>query len=437
MKRNIKRFTLLAMLLTVLCVLSACGFDSTVEDLFTLPSVPDEYTGLSQQIDEMLSKGYEYAPPTAGQNIQSVQLEDLNGDGAPEAVVFLRKPNDEKPMKIMVFQQGSAGYERLCTVESSGSSIDSVYYEDLTGDGRNELVVGWKISSTVQTVAAYNIGREAIPLMSSSYTRFAVQELNSYDPPGLFVLRSDSDGTPVAEVYTWQTNILAVAYRCGLSSTMVDLGRGSVVKGMLVGKKPALFVTGINDSGKAVTDILTWSVSNGVTNLTMDKDTGKTSVIYPYRQLIPQDMNEDGVTEVPCPDEWGTGNDTLTYWVQYTRTGRSSTVAQTYHCQSGGWYFLMPNSWRGRVSVESAETVAGENQVTLYVDEKAVLSLYTITNDSRENRAIMGDRFLLRRQPGTIYAAELYADAVWYGMDVQTLKDNFRMAVTTWRPSNS
>lgn len=49
----------------------------------------------------------------------------------------------------------------------------------------------------------------------------------------------------------------------------------------------------------------------------------------------------------------------------------------------------------------------------------------------------MGERFLLRRQPGTIYAAELYADAVWYGMDVQTLKDNFRMAVTAWRPSNS
>ena len=81
--------------------------------------------------------------------------------------------------------------------------------------------------------------------------------------------------------------------------------------------------------------------------------------------------------------------------------------------------------------------MAGENQVTIYVDEKAVLSLYTITNDSRENRAVMGERFLLRRQPGTIYAAELYADAVWYGMDVQTLKDNFRMAVTAWRPSNS
>ena len=179
MRGRMKKAALLVMLAVLLCVLSACGIDSTVEDLFTLPRVPDEYTGLSQQIDQLLSDGYEYAPPTVGQNIQAVQMEDLNGDGAQEAVVFLRKPNDEKPMKILVFEKAADSYELLCTVESSGSSIDSVYYEDLTGDGRNELVVGWKISSTVQTVAVYNIGREAIPLMSSSYTRFVVQELNS------------------------------------------------------------------------------------------------------------------------------------------------------------------------------------------------------------------------------------------------------------------
>ena len=299
MKEKLKKTAFLMMLTLLLGVLSACGIDSTVEDLFTLPRVPDEYTGLSQQIDQLLSDGYEYAPPTVGQNIQAVQLEDLNGDGAQEAVVFLRKSNDEKPMKILVFEKLDDSYELLCTVESSGSSIDSVYYEDLTGDGRNELVVGWKISSTVQTVAVYNIGREAIPLMSSSYTRFVVQELNSYDPPGLFVLRSDNDGMPVAEIYTWQTNILAVTYRCGLSSTMADLSRGSVVKGALSSGKPAVFITGINDNNMAVTDILTYEVYWGVINLTADASSGKTTVIYPYHQLIPQDMNDDGVTEVP------------------------------------------------------------------------------------------------------------------------------------------
>ena len=436
MKQRLKKSVLLCLMLCLLYMLSACAYDSTVEDLFTLPRVPDEYTGLSQQIDQLISAGYEYAPPTAGQNIQSVQMEDLTGDGAPEAVVFLRKPNDEKPLKIMVFQRQGDSYEQLCTVESSGSSIDSVSYEDLTGDGSSELIVGWRISSSVQTVAAYNIGREAIPLMISSYTRYVVQQLNSYDPPALFVLRSNSEGIPVAEVYTWQTNILAVAYRCGLSSTMVDLGRGSVVKGTLIGEKPAVFVTGVSDSGKAVTDILTWSLSRGVTNLTLDEATGKSSVIHPYRQLIPQDLNGDGVTEIPCPDTSNTGNDTLTDWVQYKRTGRYVYVCQTYHCQSGGWYFLMPDDWWGRVRAESAETVAGENQVTLYVDETPVLALYTITNDSRENRAVMGERFLLRRQPSTIYAAELYEDAGWYGMDVATVQESFHLAVAEWSPSD-
>ena len=251
-----------------------------------------------------------------GQNIQAVQMVDLNGDDVQEALVFFRKPGDEKPLKILVFERLEESYELLCTVESSGNSIDSVYYEDLTGDGRNELVVGWKISSTVQNVAVYNIGREAIPLMSSSYTRFVVQDLNSYDPPALFVMRSDSDGTPVAEVYTWQTNILAVAYRCGLSSTMSDLARGSVVKGTLTGGKPAVFITSVNDNGNAVTDILTWENRDAVVNLTMDESSGKTTLIQPYRQLIPQDVNDDGVTEVPFPDAWSNGNDTLPSWRQ-------------------------------------------------------------------------------------------------------------------------
>ena len=436
MKRSFKRAALLLALLGLMWVLAGCGMDGTVEDLFTLPRIPDEYTGLNQQIEALLADGYEYAPPTVGLNIQAVQMEDLNGDDVQEAIIFFRKSSDAKPLKILVFEKTGETYGLLCTVESSGNSIDSVYYEDLTGDGRKELVVGWKISSTVQTVAVYNIGREAIPLMSSSYTRFVVQDLNSYDPHALFVMRSDSDGTPLAEVYTWQTNILAVAYRCGLSSTMADLARGSVVKGTLVGAKPAVFLTGVNDSSNAVTDILTWENSGAVVNLTMDETTGKSRLIQPYCQLIPQDVNDDGVTEVPFPDWWNNGNDALTTWQQFNRIGWSHKVAQTYHCRSGGWYFQLPERWWDRVTVETAEIMAGENQVTLYLDGEEALALYTITSENRESRASMGDRFILWRQPGTIYAAELYGAAARYGMDVQQVNDCFHMMVSAWLPSS-
>ena len=436
MKRTIKQIIVLCALLCLLAVLAGCGYDNTVEDLFTLPRVPDEYTGLSQQLDQLLANGYEYAPPTVGQNIQEVQMEDIDSDGMQEAIVFLRRADDPRPLKIVVFKNNGEGYEQLCTMESSGSGIDSVYYEDLTGDGRQEIVVGWKISSTVQTLTVYSMGREAVPLMSSSYTRFTVQELNSYTPQALFLLRTDTDGNPVAEVYTWKTNILAMTYRCGLSSTMTDLGRGSVVKGTLVGGKPAVFITGVNDDGMAVTDILSWELSVGVTNLAADAATGKTTVEQPYRQLIPQDMNDDGVTEIPFPDHGGTGNDTLTDWMQYDRNGKESLAAQTYYCSSGGWYFLIPDAWHNHVSAEMTETVTGENQVTLSVDGDPVLALYTITTDNRESRLELGERFLLLRQTGTLYAAELLDAAGIYDLDRQAVKDGFHMAVTAWVPSD-
>ena len=65
MKRTIRRAVLLWMLAALLWVLSACGMNNSVEDMFTLPRVPDEYTGLNQQIEQMISGGYEYAAPTA------------------------------------------------------------------------------------------------------------------------------------------------------------------------------------------------------------------------------------------------------------------------------------------------------------------------------------------------------------------------------------
>lgn len=86
---------------------------------------------------------------------------DLEDDGRQEALVFLRRSTDEKPLKIMVYRlDENDSYCLFCTVESSGTVVDSVYYQDLDGDGRRELIVGWRISADVQTLAAYSMEPE-------------------------------------------------------------------------------------------------------------------------------------------------------------------------------------------------------------------------------------------------------------------------------------
>ena len=88
--RHLKRPALLGLLLLACLLLAGCRMDSTVEELFTLPRLPTEYTTLSRQLDQLLSEGYEYMAPTSGRNIQSLQMVDIDGDGQDEALAFFQ-----------------------------------------------------------------------------------------------------------------------------------------------------------------------------------------------------------------------------------------------------------------------------------------------------------------------------------------------------------
>lgn len=438
MKRAVKKCILLLAGLALAAVLSGCTvFDSSVEQLFTLPRMAPEYTGLSQQLDSLIAQGYEYASPSGGRNIQSVQMVDLEDDGRQEALVFLRRSADEKPLKIMVYRlDGNDSYRLLCTIESSGTAVDSVYYQDLNGDGRRELIVGWRISADVQTLAAYSIEPEPVALMSCGYSRFSIQDLNGDGVPSLLVLRADGELGPVAEFYGWQEEQMGVSYRCRLSSSMTALNRGSVVTGMVDKDIPAVFITGVDTTSMAVTDILIYRQEAGLVNVALDKTSG-VSAVYPYRQMAPQDIDGDGITEIPCPlgDSAAEQTDGLVSWMSWQSDGRFEQTAKTYHSLSGGWYFSIPISWWAWEVDTVTGGIQNESQMTLRINGDSVLTIYTITGENRDNRSRMGDRIVLRRQTTTVYAGEVYEIAPYYGMDEDLLRRSFSLILGTWNNS--
>ena len=80
-----KLWLLLAAALPLLC---GCMMSASVDDLYALPQLPEEYESLSARLSEILALGAEYAPPQAGSNLPQVQMVDLDGDGADEALAF-------------------------------------------------------------------------------------------------------------------------------------------------------------------------------------------------------------------------------------------------------------------------------------------------------------------------------------------------------------
>ena len=89
--------------------------------------------------------------------------------------------------------------------------------------------------------------------------------------------------------------------------------------------------------------------------------------------------------------------------------------------------------------VTAVESISGERTVTFGIhrgnrEALNILKIYTETGDTREYKATQGNRFVLLRQTGTIYAAEfLEGYEEWSGaMSQDALKDAFHMIRTEW-----
>jgi len=451
-----KRVTALAAALLLSLVLSGCSgftFEIDPEKLYTLPELPAKYTELNAQINAILEDGAEYAAPTSGTNIQPVQMTDLDGDGQQEAVAFFRKAEDEKPLKIHIFSAEGDRYEQSAVIEGSGASVYSVVYSDLDGDGRTELIVGWRVNAELQTLSVYALSPAgpAELLRSVSYVRYAIADLNGDGLQELVILHSDEEGESVADYYDWQKDGgLQSLSSVRLSVTMAELNQGRVVSGALRDGLPAVFVTGVTTpvsselTAAAVTDILV-APERELSNAALSSVTGVTSVLNAFYGLYPTDINGDGAIEVPSPawipspPQQPSNDYQRTDWMCYDSAGEAEVVQRTYHAMEDGWYLRLPEEWTDQIYV-SRTTSADEAEVVFYARStgEPILRITALTGSNRELRAARGGRFSLSRQNTTIYTAELSETAEWeHAMTAEQVRTAFSLIAREWIPGDN
>ncbi len=439
--------------------LSGCMFASSPEDLYSLPKLPEEYVDLEQELAVLVNNGYEYAAPTGGENIQLVQMVDIDGDGEDEALVFLRKSSDPKPMKICIFKQQEEGYQTAAVIEENAASIAQVDYRDLNGDGIQEIVVGWRMMNTdphgsmpadnvservlTRLVSAYNMERyDCQKILETSYNRYIITDLDGNTVPELITITGGSTGTCNAAVYEWNLGVLQQTCTAKLS-VPPGLLDGVRVGGLSDGKQ-ALFISGVVDEQTRITDILVLG-GGALTNCVMDEQSGISRLVYRNSTVQARDINEDGVLEIPISyDMPGTGDLSQAYWglnwTAFSSKGEARVTETTYHNLTDGWYLVLPESWKDAVTVTNVSSSSGERAVTFGVSRGEnmapldVLTIYTETGDSREYKANKGKRFVLLRQTTAIYAAEILPGAAaWSGsMSESALKEAFHLIRAEW-----
>lgn len=435
-----KRISLLAAAMVTALLCTGCAL-RTVDEMYVLPKRSEEYDYLQSAID-MVMYDMEYCTPVSGENQQTVQMADLNGDGQDEYLVFA-KGTSEKPLNILVFDQDEDGKAQIMEIiKSNGSAFEQVEYVDMDDNPGCELVVGRQVSDQVQrSVSVYSFSDgDARQILSTGYSRFLTCDLSGDGKNELLVIQpgeAESD-CGVAMLYGYNQGQMERSVEVRLSQKVDNIKR--VMVSRLQDGSPAVYVASAVDEDAIITDIL--ALKDGrFTNITLSGESGAGVQTLRNYYVYGDDVDNDGILELPdlitmqpLYWDWDIEMQYLIRWYAVDIDGREVDKMYSFHNYVGGWYVQLDNAWADRVNVEQED-----NAYCFYAwddgHENAALlfKVYTFTGSDRETQAAADGRFALYRTEGAVYAASLEEAAEAFGITEETLINSFQLIHQDWK----
>ncbi len=434
-----KRIVTMAAFVIGMVCLTGCVM--TVDQMYVPPRRSESYRNL-QAVMDMAMKDVTYCAPIAGENQQSVQMADLNGDGFNEVVVFV-KGNGDHPLKILLFQILEGEYGLLGTIECTGTAFDQVEYIQMDGEPGLELVVGRQVSEQVmRNVTVYRFpGNQPEQMMSVNYRKFLTLDMNHDGMGDLFVLRPGPTDTDygIVELYSCNGGTVTKSAEVMLSQPVTQLKR--IMTGSLHDGHQAVFAASMVDESTIVTDVYA-VVADKLTNVSMSNESGTSVKTVRNYYVYSEDIDQDGVLELPSliathSPELGHPNDREHFirWYAIASDGSECDKRYTYHNYLQGWYMELDKSYINRLCVLPEDM--GRFAFCLWDEHfetmEKVWTVYVLTGDERSNLAVEDGRFVLRKTDTVVYAGLLESGAEALGITQEELTKSFFLIQSDWK----
>ena len=433
------RITLTVLLLLLASIFTGCSM-RTVDEMYRLPQRSRRDDNLQSTIDEAMS-GLHYAAPIAGENQQTVQLADLNGDGEVEYIVFARDTAN-KAIRILIFSQLQDDFRLAAVIESHGSAFEQVEYVDMDGKPGMEMVVGRQVSDQIlRSLSVYNFS-DGTPeqMMTASYLKYLTCDLNEDGKTELLLIQpgeTDAD-RGVVTLYSHDKGGMERSKEVLLSASASSVRR--IMTSRLESGENAVFVASSVDESAVITDVFTVR-DNNLANISFSRESGNSVQTLRNYYVYADDIDGDGVLELPSlitmrpiRSSTSAGQQYLIRWYSMDINGQKHTKRHTFHNYVGGWYLELEDGWAERVSV-----IQASGSYWFYVwdvnfeNAELAFSIHVLSGPDREEAAEMDNRFVLHRSEGVIYAARLESAAADYLITNEDLTPCFHLIHQAWK----
>lgn len=365
---------LLALILSLLLLGGCSGVQLGVNELLEPPRLTAEQSAIYDAVELAVgTNAFKLKYPRRGENLSACVLDDLDGDGRDEAIVFYELTvNGLTSSWMSILTELDGVWKSRYQLPGEGGEIDFIDFAPIEAPDRDNIVVGWTIA-----------GRDNLVCKVYAYSDAGVEM--RYEGSYNEILIADVDGNGLSEMILCTKNLTRSAVM-----SLVKYRSGRIVRTSEV-KMP----TAMTDYAKLTYGRLTTGLGAVFADIYLGSDEMTTaiavvndqqSVIEPLSYealgiyesfdratptLTCADVNGDGLIDIPVstplPGYSAALEREVLYLTEYMSViaGELTCVKRAVVNFAAGYQLEIPDSWRDTVTVRR-QSDTGEWRFVLF-----------------------------------------------------------------------
>lgn len=405
-----------------IALLSGCNFASSIDNLMAPPKLSAVQEQIYNALTDAAGTSISLKYPKSGKYLSAFIIEDIDGDGGDEAVVFYEKTSlaaQENTLRINILDQQRGKWRSVCDTPADGAEIERVMISRLGSNERTNLIIGSSLinrSEKSVSIFTYNAEEGSIEkTFSEAYSFIDVTDLdNDNENEFLLLAGSVTGSSAVAEAYKLDSTGKYHKYSTPLSGSFTEfdsLGYGEIGDG-----RKGLYIDAVSGAGSIQTDVI-YMDSTGLNKVfTLPEESLATIRPTGYSSF---DIDGDGILEIPVQtispgyeDVPETEQMKITEWKFVSGEDRLERKCSSYASVNDGYIFVFPEKWRNNVTVRR-DSVNDEIVFCRYSDGETGRELMRIycaeDSPSREDR-ISNGYMLMKTKGDSSYLAYIPKD---------------------------
>ncbi len=436
MKRILGLTALVLSLVMTLCSCSLTNGDYVA--YMTAPKAAGEMSAVADAFYDFAGEKVTLSYPARGDYLSAFTLEDIDGDGLREAVVFYTSDKDENgvaPVHINIVDKRQGEWRSVADAVTTSNAVDMLSFADISGNGIKEMVVGLtSVTKNENSLNLYTYQDSRLSLMvQETYTDFILSDLTENGCDDLLVVNlKTAEKESTAKLYTVSNNELLLNGAVYLDSNVTGYAK---LQESTVGGKKAVYIDAYKGTTSMVTDIV--YVENGVlknpfvTSADTENEFTLRSLAEPCK-----DYDGDGVLDIPFTRllpgfELRVNSERayLTIWRGYDGALFHDKVCG-YFNQADGYMMKYPTEWLDTVTItrDSSShmlTFGVYDPILGTVSSELVrIKRYTVEDYKQIDTSMFVE---LGTNENYVYVARIVNTTSEYSVDGETLKSMFSL----------